>query len=727
MRFMRDQDNAYRPLRSALIVAGVLSLSACGGGSSSSNNAGQLSASDGQNFTVQSAKTATYGVNASDSAGKSLTYSIKIPPKMGTAIVNPDGTITYTAQNAVGSDSMIVTVSNGVYAKDVEIEIALQNDPVFDYQFYKVTNADTGNSQIVRYDPNDTNADSNQLVVKKNVILGNQVFMMSGAKDDDAIAYTKREYAIFLDPNGASETRTISGDSPAEYTFYKDNILKRFNADNPANETVIFQSSLLTSEMKSAGVGVIGSTVKTYLNEVDIGNSYVELKAFNDVPDLMKGEVEATKVALPITVRLSDSKVAAGRMIQPIVGADGTTQKVVLNYISASTGDGYEAAEKKLQVCEVDLSGCNDLSNGTGAYHYLTQNSGSIYMAKEGESTLYALDKSALTLAQVAGAEYPAEYDVDHHQISFGGGHGGAGIFSNFYNMANTITQLAENDTSYLLINYNLDTQDAVGSGMFAGDEPDVYIAKNAMLLKLTGNSGIKVYDNGSGTDLMNQSDAQTIEYNLSLTAVKNGQVFVESAKFFSEGGNFNYQQGWIDTDATEMATSLTNVVVDQTISYFTSIRVPAVAVGDSVYVNETKPLMGPERTYNIYKMPLEDSSVTKPEEADAIGRMYFERSAYRANGVYEGNVLLWHKSSGDLLNATTNQLMGNIFEDIDSDLTNVTADRSGNRTLAGVGGLFGLHMTTSHGEAPFLTSGSSDTDNSLKNVNQIDGEWITD
>lgn len=727
MRFMKDQDNAYRPLRSALIVAGMLSLSACGGSSSGGGSAGQLSAVEGQNFTVQSAQSKTYGVNASDSAGKSLTYTIKTPPKMGTATVNSEGTITYTAQNAVGSDSMVVMVSNGVDTKDVAVEIALQNTPVFDYQFYKVTNAETGNSQIVRYDPNDADPNSNQRAVKENVILGSQVFMMSGAKDDDAVAYTKREYAIFLDPNSDSETRTTtSGDSPVEYTFYKDNILKRFDADNPDAETVIFNSDMLTTEMNSAGINVIGSTVKTYLNEVDIDNSYVELRAFDQIPDLMKGEVESSKKTLPVTVRLSDSKVAAGRMIQPITSsADGTTQKVLLNYISASTGAGYEMAEKKLQVCEVDLSVCNDVSNGTGAYHYLAQNSGTIYMAKEGVNTLYALDKSAYTLAEVVGAEYPAEYDVDHHQISFGGGHGGAGIFSNFYNIANANTQLAEGDTSYLLINYNLDTQDAIGSGMFG--ENDVYAAKNAMLLKLTGNSGTTVYDNGSGSDLMNNSDGEALAYNLTLTAVKNGQVFVESSKFSPESKSFNYQQGWIDTDAPETATDLTNVVVDQTISYFTSIRVPAVAVGDFVYVNETNPLMNPGRVYNIYKMPIEDSSAPKPSVANAVGRMYFERSAYRTNGVYDGNVLLWDKETGDLLNATTDVLMGNILADVDSELTNVTADRSGNKTLAGVGGLFGLHMTKSHGEAPFLTSGSAGTESSLKRVNQIDGEWITD
>ena len=86
--------------------------------------------------------------------------------------------------------------------------------------------------------------------------------------------------------------------------------------------------------------------------------------------------------------------------------------------------------------------------------------------------------------------------------------------------------------------------------------------------------------------------------------------------------------------------------------------------------------------------------------------------------GVYEGNVLLWNKRAnqatdptdtvGSIVNATTGKLMGNI-KDLEGGITNVTADASGNVTLAGIGGLFGLHMTGSHAGVPLLTSGFSE------------------
>lgn len=692
-----------KPVVAVMLALGVMGMQGCLSSSSDDKNSSVIDAPAGQNFTVQTGATRTFGVVATDSEGKNLSYSIKTQPQHGAASISSEGTVTYHANNVVGSDSLVVTVTNGSYSKDVVLVISLQNDPIFDYQFYKVTNAETGNYQIVRYDPNDDNEQTNQFVVKDNVILGNQVFVMSGAIKNDAIEYTKREYAVFLDPNASSEKRTATtGETPIEYTFFKDNILKRFDADNHLNVAVIFASSSLPTSVKSQGMSVIGSDFKLYTSETDIDNSYVHLTAFDELPDLMRGEALNSKKSMPITVRISDGKVVAGRIIYPIVADSGVTKKVLINYQAASKGSDAANAERKLQLCEVDLTSCNDVSGGDGAFHLLTKNTGHIYLAKEGEESLYAFDKSAFTLTPVAGAAYPANYDANHHQVGFRGGHGGAGIFSNFYNMTGVITSLSEADTSYLLINYNLDLQDAVGIGRFApnidpndsskGRKPDVYVPKNAMLLKLTGTNAIKVYDNGTGTDLKNESDNVPLSYNLSLVAVKNGHVFVEASKFNPSSGpgsapaDFSYIQGWIDTTSGSLQTDITNKVIDTNLDFFTALRVPPVAVGDYIYVNETNPTAAATRVYNIYKMRLDTPSAPKPSSPDAIGRMYFERTAYRSNGIYDGNVLLWDRATDEVNNATTNRLMGKPRQDIDENISNVMSGTGGNFTLTGIG-----------------------------------------
>lgn len=175
--------------------------------------------------------------------------------------------------------------------------------------------------------------------------------------------------------------------------------------------------------------------------------------------------------------------------------------------------------------------------------------------------------------------------------------------------MPNVVDNLAEGNTGYLLINYNLDTQNAVFTHQVFRE---AYVYKNAEILKLTGTSASKIYDNGTGTDLANNSGNVALSYNLNLTAVKNGYLFVEAAKPSKDKMNLNYQQGWLNTATTTTKTALDNAVIDQDIPYFTSMRVPAVAVGDYVYVNETNPTATETRVYNVYKLPLNAPTASK-------------------------------------------------------------------------------------------------------------------
>ncbi len=721
-----------KALQSALFLSATLTLTACGGSSSSSDDSPSPITAETNQFYIQSDTSTTYGLNVSNPDNAALTYKITTPPKHGTATIDGSGTITYTAGDYIGADSMVVNISNGTDSISATVDITVQTDAVFDYQFYKVTNPETANDQIVRYDPNNDNPESNQDVIKENVILDSKVFVMSGTKENTQITYKRREFAVFLDPNASSETRNYDDGSGSisEYTFFTDNILKRFDARNTNNESVIYQSSMMPAFFTDQGVSVIGSNYQLHTVETDIDNSYVQLKAFNDLPDPLKSETESDKKQLPLVVRIGDSAAVTGRIISPITNEYGRVTNVLISDSAAYTGDTFDSVEKSLKVCDAALTSCNNLSNTNGSYYFLTHNDGTVYMAKAGDDSIYAYTPGTSTVAEVSGVTYPANYDPEHHQIAFNGGHGGSGIFSNFYNLGGVVNQLADGDTSYLLINYNLDTQDPIGTGAYSNYGMDPYVAKNAMILKLTGTTGTKVYDNGNGVDLMNDSDEVAISYNLSLTAVKDGNLFVEAAKFNGpEETTFNYREGWIDTNTGTNKTKLDNAIVNQDLPYFTSVRVPPVAVGDYIYVNETNPVASSERVYNIYKMPIDNTALSKDDASieKVYGRMYFERSAYRLSGVYEGNVLLWDKNNnGTITNVTTGNIMG-VATDIDEGITNVTASSTGNGTLSGIGGLFGLHMTTGHGSTPYLTSGESSNTNSLKAVNQIDGEWIID
>ncbi|MDD2893337.1 MAG: Ig-like domain-containing protein [Halothiobacillaceae bacterium] len=727
------------------VTAGCIMLAACGGGGGgSSNSAPSVS---GAAITLQTGTSKTYDLAAKDSDGDSLSYSIKTAPTLGTATVSASGNVTYTAFNVVGNDSFVVSVSDGKTSTDAAMTAIIQVQSVFDYQFYKVANPTTLNSQVVRYDPNDSNPNTNQKVVKDNVILGSNVFVMSGAKSDDKTIYAKREYAVFLDPNASSETRTASDGSGGfyEYTFYKDNILKRFDAADPSKEAVIFQSSMLPAAVTADGAQVIDGSYTLALNETDIANSYVQLKAYARLADSLKSEDADTIPHTGVVVRVSDSKAVMGRIVAPIVSdSTGKTEKVLINYVAVHVEGAYPsdaAKSKRLQLCETDLSGCKDVANGAGDFFTLAQSTRHVYLAKDKSNLIYAYDKDAGTLAQVSGVTYPAAFDQHYHLMSASDSHGGSGITQDFTTLGNIRTSLAEGATAYVAINYDLDTDTPLNS-VFGMDN---YMWKHAMVLKLAGNSGTKVYDNGDGVDDMQASDRKdtTMGDHISLVAVKNGKLFFEAASYSglpALGGtctpvapyNTNcttYRQGWLDTTSGSFPkTKLDNPLSDLTLAYLTAIRVPAVAVGEHIYISEASGSSSSNRVYNIYQMPLADATSAKPATPTMDGRMFFERTAFRSNGVYEGNVLLWNRVTSEVVNATTHSVIGSDSSiETEADTINSATAKSGSNILAGVGGLFGLKMSTTHGGTPFLVSGESGQAGSLVKVNAIVGDWIID
>lgn len=517
-----------RPLVLALgLVSGCGMLVACGGGGggdggSSSPISGAPTVS-GAVMTVQSGTQAQHKMVASDAGGAALSYSIKTQPKLGSASVAADGTVTYTAFNVAGKDSVVVSVSNGKASADAVLDVNVQIKAAFDRQFYSVTNPKTLNKQVVSYDPNDGNAATNQKVIKDNVILGKDVFVISGAKSGDKTQYVKREYAVFSDPNVSSEKRTAPDGKGGtyEYTFYKDTLLKRFDAANPSSEATIFSSALLPAEAKAQGLKVIEGSYQQALNYTDIANSYVCLKAFEYLPDALKGEDGKSISHAPITVRVSDSKARMGRPVGLVINSiNGKTDKVLFNYIAAHKRGAYPsdpALARRLQVCTTDLATCTDVANGAGNYFTLGQSSTHFYMAKQGSASLYAYDQAAGMLAEVTGVKYPAAFVPDVHLMGSSDSHGGNGVFTDFTTLSGINTKLAEGEHAYVAINYDLDLDTPINTvyGM------DNTMWKHAMILKFTGSSGVKVYDNGDGVDDMNASGGKdTMGEHITLTAM---------------------------------------------------------------------------------------------------------------------------------------------------------------------------------------------------------------
>lgn len=709
--------------------------------------------------------TATYQVSATDPDGDALTYAIMTAPSTTlSASIDNSGLITFANFGNYGADSMVVKVTDAE-GKTAEgtITISAFVEKVgksFTSQFYKLRNPDTGNYQIVHYNslldnPDDLNA--SQEVIKTDVILGHKVFVMSGHKDGDKTVYDQREYAIFQDPSASSETRTgpDGRGGTFEYTFYFDHILKRFDTANPSDETAIFNGGAsLSQDLKDDGLAVIDAENTLFLNEIDIDNSYVELTAYEELADSLRGEKPEEKIHVSLAVRLSDSAHVSGRIIGLIKKDTGTTDAVLLNYMAAHKKGAYPSEadkRKRLQKCDTALN-CTDIPNGDGNYFLLAENDSHIYITKDKSNKIFAYDKTANALAEVTGVAFPAKYDHHHHNISLATNKPShAGFFPAFITLTNARATLSEGNDAYVAINYDLDSKNPVGPGPYDrfGWLPMAF--KNAMILKLTGTSGVKVYDNGDGVDHMDNPADNIVDFHVSLTAVKDGNLFIEAAKFNGLQPDENnasitcrdktkkncvtYKQGWLHTSGqTTTKDDLDNEVTTHDYQYMMARRVPPVASKDHIYVVETDDSARPS-VYNLYKMPLADATLAKDGTGvvQKAGRMYFERSAYRTTGVYDGTVLIWEAQSGNVIDISTGSddiVIGtddDIFEDPASIPFSVMGASSTNNT-AGYGGLFGLRMSLNHaGEETYLVSGKTGEADSLKKVNRINGSWIVD
>jgi len=688
----------------------------------------------------------TFQVSASDYDGDEIFYSITTLPSNLGADINSSGAITFSNFGDYSTEFLIVEVTDGNKTASARITILppvgdITGGGVFTSQFYRVRNPDTGNYQIVHYD----SITGNQRMVKEDVILGDRVFVMSGTKEGDKTVYGKREYAFFQDPNANSETRTAEDPRSGtyEYIFYADHILKRFDAADTSAESIIFEGASLKQEIQALGLSVIGSTNTLFLNEVDTTNSYIELNAYNELADILQNENPEDKRHAPIVVRLSDSAHTLGRAISVIENnTTGLTDGVLVSYVSPHIKGSYPTApneRKRLQLCDTALN-CSDVTGADGSFFFLSENSTHIYMTKEGSNKISAYNKADNSIGEVTGVTFPAVYDADHHDISLTTNKPShAGFFPAFITLTNARATLFEGADAYVAINYDLDSKNPVGPGPYDRFGWLAMAFKNAMVLKLTGTTGIKVYDNGDGIDHMDNPADNNVNYHISLTAVKDGNLFLEAAKYNGDPTNcrsnkncVTLKQAWLHTaDQNATKTDFDNIVTDSDYAYMMARRVPPVAVGDSLFVVQTDDSNRPN-IYNVYKMPLNDATLETNSTGviHTLGRMYFERTAYRSTGVFEGAVITWDGGTGEVRDVTNDVTIGSdndIFEDPASIPFSVMAKSSTNNT-AGYGGLFGLRMSLNHaGEEVYLVSGETGAADSLKKVNRINGFWIVD
>ncbi len=373
----------------------------------------------------------------------------------------------------------------------------------------------------------------------------------------------------------------------------------------------------------------------------------------------------------------------------------------------------------------------------------LTKNSSHIYLAKEGSDVLYAFDQSAETLSEVTGVKYPAAFDPSRHLLG-AGGHGSGGVLNDFSSLSGANTHLADGPDAYLAINYDLDRNTKVGSFQFLGP---IFLQKHAQVLKLSGTSGVKMFDNGDGIDHGDaSSDVAAPEKavgHANLIAVKNGKLFVEIGNYdsLSAGGTctpnsfgyncFSVRYGYLNTLSTGKTALDTILVAKDKLRYMNSRRLAPVAMNDKLFVSVLNVQGGRNQphTYTLHRFDLLAADVA--ELTPSVGRSFMTKAAERENGVFEGSVIAWDSATKVLANVTGAILDLGSPEGVIAATGDVSAissvfGRTSGVPLAGIGNLVALRGMPDGGHNWHLLAGDADTAGGLVHVDQVPtSSWI--
>lgn len=603
--------------------------------------------------------------------------------------------------------------------------------------YYDLANPETGNDQLVVYDA----VNNQHTVVKTDVILGRNNFVFGGIKAGDKTVYQSRKYGIFLDPAKENEPRTAPDGRGGEfeYNFYFDNAFMRYDVANPSAEAIIFDASMLSKALKDQGLKVMEGEYQLFNIITDPNNSYVEIKSFERLPDVLRGESASALLHAPILIRLSDSKHTNAHYVASLTDTQGKVTQVLSFYDAVHKKGAYPKGDEnrqRLQLCLPDLSGCQDIgavgSDADGRFFYQTETESFIYLAKDGTNHFYALNKVDHTLAIVNGAEYPAIFNHKKHVVASDLGHGGeVETLSNFSSLSGMNNSVSEGNTAFLAINYDLDTLDPVGSYQFLGD---IFLYKHAQIIKFNGLTGIKMFDNGDGVDHGDESDNEKTIGHINLIAVANNRLLLEIGNYEGESAKgscqpdekgyycSSLQYGHLNTDSSNVQNLDGILYTMPNLKFFTARRIAPFAVNDSLYISllALEGGKGASHQYTLHTHLLSDLSAA----AELTGRTYVTRSAKRSTGVNEGEVLAWDGTSNILSNLTRGIPLGNINDSTANAITS-TFGRTTGIPLAGIGNLFALRADPG-GHQWYLIAGEVDKENGLETVDHVPfSSWL--
>ncbi len=605
-----------------------------------------------------------------------------------------------------------------------------------DLMYYVLPNSATGNDQLVMHDVKN----NTQTVVKTNVIINGRNFIFEGNKDGGKTTFTARKYGLMLDPNKYSETRTANSGpyGSFEYTFYTDNALMAYDANNPAIERTIFDSQSIPSALKSQ-VKVLGKEYKILDNLNDTDNSYAHINAYESLADTNRGELSGDKKQVPLTIRLSDGAVTAGRPLALLTNEQGLTEQVVVSYAGVHTDSYYPAASserKRLQLCETDLEHCTDIADGE--YYFTAQNSKFIYFTRQGYTDFYGLNKTDLSFQKLSGSQFPAAFDADRH-LQGAKGHGGDTVLNNFSSLGGITTHLSSGETAYAVVNYDLDTNTPLGK-FFQGSpyEMPMYIHKNGQVIKFEGLKATRMFDTGDGIDHGDASDGEALGGHINLLTAENGKLFIEIANYNAQSvggdcipvrgfGCFNVTYGQL-AENSENKTELDSVLASKdNLKYLYVRRLPPFSINGVLYINlMDKPAdrnTGYGHQYHLYGFKTD----TLAKVNDTIGRSYFTLSARYDDGRIDGEVLAWDAKTGELKNITRNLVIdANMHDGIDDEhmIQSVLGAANG-LPIAGLGTVFALRADPGRHQW-FMTAGDAEKENSLHHIDQLPfASWL--
>lgn len=610
-------------------------------------------------------------------------------------------------------------------------------DDSLNIAYYNLSNPKTGHDQLAVYD-----AKNNQhTVVKTDVILGKRNFVFGGSQEGDKIVYQSRKYGIFLDPAKENESRTAPDGRGGqfEYSFFFDNAFKRYDISNPATENLIFDASMLSQSLKDQGLKVMEGEFHLFNTITDPDNSYVEIKAFEKLPDVLRGESASNLLHAPILIRLSDGKHTNAHFVSALKDTQGKATQVLTFYDAVHKKGAYPAGDEnrqRLQLCEVNLSTCSDVGNAgsetDGRFFYQTETDQYIYLTKDGSKQFYAFNKTDHTLATVTGVEYPATFNHKEHVVPSDLGHGNeVETLSNFSSLSGMNISLSEGSDAFLAINYDLDNQDPVGKYEFLGD---IHLYKHGQIIKFNGLAGIKMLDNGDGIDNGDESDAEKAEGHINLIAFSADRLLVEIGNYDGESAKGNckpdekgyycssLKYGSLNSD-TNNASVLDSILHEISgLKFFTARRIAPFAVNENLYISllAKEAGRGGSHQYTLHTHTLNDLT----ETSTSTGRTFVTRSAKRTNGVNDGQVLAWDGETNLLTNLTSNVVLGNINNSTSSAISS-TFGRTAGIPLAGIGNLFALRADPGEHQW-YLVAGEQDKENGLQTVDHVPfSNWL--